>query len=285
MKFGGAALADDKRIRHVANIIKDFSQKNEVIVVVSAMQGVTDMLIHFFQKYKQQKFNEGLEILELLYNMHIKVEGANDILLALFGDLSFYFALNKQYLAKDYDYVISFGERLSSALVTKALNDLNLKAQVISSENIIVTDNNFGNANIFLGNCERKIKHIVLPILCNSVIPIVPGFFGGTKDGHIATLGRGGSDLSATILAYGLNADAVILWKEVDGVYDLDPKKNTKAVFFPKLSYRKALLLAKNGAKILHPQAMMPVQEKNIPVFVKNFYHPENNGTKICNWG
>ena len=199
----------------------------------------------------------------------------------LFGQFISYLVLNQRFSLADLDYMVSFGERLSCRLVAFALQNLSLKAKVVDSSQIIITNNDFGNARPFLEKTRERVEKVIYPLLIQDTIPIVTGYFGGTLDGKIATLGRGGSDYSATILAYALDAQEVILWKEVDGVFTGDPKKEEKVRFLAELTYDEALILAQNGAKVLHPEAVRPVVEKEIPVWVKNTFNPKFKGTKI----
>lgn len=292
MKFGGTSVGDGKRILHVAKIVKDYFEEDRVVVVVSAMSGVTDKLISVFQKFKERQHSEGLIALRELYERHIQVLNEFGFrngrylsiqkrLKELFGELMTYLSFNKEFTLKDYDYVVSFGERLSCLLVASALSKLDVEAEVIDSSKLIVTSNDFGNARALLDETEKLTSKVILPLLIRGVIPIVTGFFGATKDGSVATFGRGGSDYSATILAHSLDAQEVILWKEVDGIFTSDPKNGNGAKFIPEISYEKALLLAQNGAKVLHPEAMKPVADKDIVVWVKNTFRPDFIGSKI----
>lgn len=292
MKFGGTSVGDGKRILHVAKIIKDCFEEDRVVVVVSAMSGVTDKLISVFQKFKEKQHSKGIIALSQLYEMH--VQALNELgfkngryltiqsnLRIFFGELLTFLSFKKKYTMMDYDYVVSYGERLSCLLVAGALQKLEVIAEVVDSSRLIVTSGEFGNAKAILSDTEKLASKVILPLLIRGVIPIVTGFFGATRDGKVATLGRGGSDYSATVLAYALDAQEVILWKEINGIFTSDPKNGNGAIFIPELSYEKAIELAKNGAKVLHPEAMEPVISKNIIVWVKNTFKPDFIGSKI----
>lgn len=294
MKFGGSSLGDGQHILHVADIVANYSKDNRIVVVVSAMYKVTDTLISLFERYKTKNFEKAFEEITYLYNLHKKAlddfeltkakhEQVTKKLTKLFGDLHMHLTLNTNYTASDYDYCISFGERLSSYLLETALQKRKIRGKAIDASKVIVADNEFGNAKALIKQTETKAKKSLSPLLSKNIIPVVTGFFASTLDGKVVTLGRGGSDYSATILAHALDAHEVILWKEVDGVFSADPKKNTDAIFYSDLSYEEALSLAEKGAKILHPEAMKPVASKGIVVRVKNTFKPEFPGTKIWN--
>lgn len=294
LKFGGSSLANAGKILHVSQVIKSQALKSQVVVVVSAMQTVTDSLIKFFQSCNINTFPNAFIYFRDLYSLHQKTlnelglkfylqEEAQNTLDESFGKLSLYVAKTQQYGSPDYDYIISFGERWSSILVAFALRKLNVDTQYIDSSNIIITSDNFGNAKAIFSLTKRKTETKLLPLLNLGIIPVVSGFFGSRKDKKVTILGRGGSDYTATILAYALNAKEVILWKEVNGIFNKDPKKDCSAQFYSELSYDQALAIAQNGAKVLHPEAMLPVAKKKIIVWVKNTFNPNFAGTKIWN--
>lgn len=293
MKFGGTSLASGEKISHVASIVTSMGKNHSIVMIVSAMEGVTNSLIAIFQHYKKGNVLQALDAMRYLYEAHKQVlddlllnetnySEAKDCLHALFGKLSLYFTLCKAFSEADYDYIISFGERFSACLMSAALNNMNASAKAVDGSSVIVADETFCNAKALLKPTKLLAIKCLLPLLQKNIVPVVTGFFAMSQNGNVVTLGRGGSDYSATVLAYALEAKEVVLWKEVNGVYSNDPKKDTSAIFYPQLSYEKALELAKNGAKILHPEAMKPVSSKNIVVWVKNTFNPEFIGTKIC---
>lgn len=247
MKFGGTSVGSGSRILNVAKIIKDYSEKDRVVVVVSAMSGVTDKLIEVFRLFQKGQHSEGLISIGHLYENHIlaleefgfrngRYLTVKNNLKNLFGELLTYLSFKKEFSMMDYDYVVSYGERWSCLLVAAALQKLEIVNEVVSSCRLIVTSSEFGNAKARLSDTEKQASKVILPLLIKGTIPVVTGFFGATKDGHVATLGRGGSDYSATVLAYALSAQEVILWKR---------------------------------EKFLHPEAMEPLVDKKIVVCVK----------------
>lgn len=293
MKFGGTSVGDGKRILHVANLIAKYSQKDRIVSVVSAMSGVTDELISVFDEFKKSNTQQGVKKLLKLYTRHMKsardVEVLNGGSQLVYTSIKEYFSKLLAYLTfdcafedADFDYCVSFGERLSSLILSSTLSKLGVKTKLIDSGQVIVTNDEFKNARVLFSQTAQKAEKLLLPLLIAGYHPVVTGYYGKTKEGKVATLGRGGSDYSATVLAHVLDAQEVILWKEVDGIYTGDPKKDGGAKFLLELSYDQALALAQNGAKVLHPEAMLPVASKRITVWVKNIFNPEFAGSKIC---
>jgi len=180
-----------------------------------------------------------------------------------------------------YDYVISFGERLSACLLSAEVENIGLRSESIMSSEIIVVNNNSQHVGVLMAETKKRTKQILEKLIFQEIVPVVTGFFAATPLNEIVTLGRGGSDYSATILANVLGAEEVILWKDVDGVFDHDPEKNTQSVLYTELSYNQAILLAQNGAKVLHPECLESVSSKGITVWVKNTFNPLFRGTRI----
>jgi aspartate kinase len=292
MKFGGSSVGSAFKILHVADVIHSLTENQRTVVVVSAMQGVTDMLIKIFQNYQEGNMETALHDLQELSYTHFETlkelqlqkelfRESNDLLASLFEKIRLFLLSKQKFTKQDYDYVISFGERFNSILVTAALRGRGVESRAVDSADCIVVTNQFSNAKALSSQTKIKSRKTLLPLLNDGIIPVVTGFFGMTESGDIAILGRGGSDYSATILACTLHAKEVILWKEVDGVYNGDPHVDKDAEFYAELSYTEALRLAQNGAKILHPEAMKPVCSEEIPVVVRNTFNPSHCGTRI----
>jgi len=294
MKFGGASLENGESILRVAQIINKYKSYKKVIVV-SAMFKVTDNLIKSFNLYKSREVFKAINLVNQIGGMHLEaikmfklekeLENNIDRKIRQLLSLLLSYMEGCSFKQADYDFVISFGERLSSVIVVASLAKLGLNAQVVDSSEVLIATSVFGNAKAIIRPTRKIASGYFEKLLTQSTIPVVTGFFASNRKGQIVTFGRGGSDYTATILASVLNAKEVILWKEVDGVYDCDPKKNPEAKLYQELSYSLALTLAKQGAKILHPEAMKPVASKSIVVSVKNFYKPEFSGTKIWKGG
>jgi aspartate kinase len=184
---------------------------------------------------------------------------------------------------KSRDYVMSFGERLSAPIVWGALRDRKLQTTCFTGKEAgIVTDENFGEARPLMNVTTHQVKGRLEPLLDKNVVPVVTGYIAATQDGVVTTLGRGGSDYTATILSVALSADEVWIWTDVDGIMTTDPKIVQSAKMLPQLSYGEAAEMAIFGAKAMHPSALEPVIEAQIPVRIRNVFNPENSGTLIA---
>lgn len=296
MKFGGTSVKDGASILHCAKLVKKFSKDNEVVVTVSAMAGVTDFLIEAAKKCHSDP-SPGfikLSIAELAkkhfdainyavsdeYRPRIisATERLMDELEKVLLGISYLGELTK----RSEDYIVSFGERLCAPIFSATLLSLGVDSVALTGGDAgIITDRNFGRAKP-VKDVYKIIESRIDPLLTiKKLVPVVTGFIGITEDGSISTLGRGGSDLTATLLASALSADEVWLWKEVDGVLTTDPKIVPEAKLIPEISYLEAMELSHFGAKILHPRALEPVMAKNIPVRIKNTFNPDGPGTVI----
>lgn len=285
MKFGGSSVANAERFCHAASIIRNYSQEHKVVVVVSAMQGVTDQLYGLVSHLKDGNPEEARRKIFYLQELHQNVGMAlgrplHESLNRFRNDLEG--LVDSSGLSpSDHDFAVSYGERLSSILLNEAILRRSVSSQAIDASEVIIASNEYGNArvNIELSGdaANRKLHHL----LVTGVVPVIGGFYGLSEEGKIAILGRGGSDYSAAILANVLNANRLILWKEVDGIFSSDPKKDPSAQFLPLVSYQQAKEMAKNGAKILHPECIEPLEAKNIPIEVKNYFNPNAPGSRI----
>jgi aspartate kinase len=179
------------------------------------------------------------------------------------------------------DEAVATGERLSALLVAEYLNSEGVPAAAVDAAGVIVTDAVFGNASPLMAPTREKARQFVLPLLKKGVLPVITGFNGATADGRPTTLGRGGSDFSASILAAALDASELWIWTDVDGIMSADPKLAPDAVVLDEITYAEAAELAYNGAKVLHARTLAPLVEKGIPVWSKNSFAPEKPGTKI----
>jgi aspartate kinase len=293
MKFGGTSVGNAQCILGVADIIKSCEDRNPV-VVVSAMAGVTDQLVAIVELLKEKQYDTVLEKIEHIELTHIttltRICDSQKCKIDLYHHVTTVIHELKTYLhyVKDKDitpeisdYIVTFGERLSARIVAEACNMKGVHSQPMDSSRLIVTDDEFGNAKALLARTQKQVEFILVPLVEKGIVPIVTGFFGKTRDGKIATLGRGGSDYVASILAYAAEAEEIIIWKEVDGVYTKDPNKFDDAEFIPELSYNKAAQMARAGAKVLHKETMEPAKKKKIPIWVRNTFQPDGKGTRI----
>jgi aspartate kinase len=185
---------------------------------------------------------------------------------------------------KSRDYVLSFGERLSAPIVGGAIRDLKLNSQCFTGKDAgIVTDSEFGEASPLMNVTAHQLKERIGPLLEQGIIPVVTGYTAATQDGVVTTLGRGGSDFTATLIGAALAVDEVWIWTDVDGLMTADPRIVPSARMLPTLSYQEAAEMAIFGAKAMHPRALEPVMKENIPARIRNVFNPDNPGTLITN--
>ncbi|QQG44085.1 MAG: aspartate kinase [Candidatus Roizmanbacteria bacterium] len=290
MKFGGAALARAANILITSQIIKKYSAEAKLVIVVSAMKGITDKLTEVVNCLNNRQIKKGLIILANIKNIHLSTGKSLNVsvktqfrIKLLLNNLGRFIInnRNKKITADKIDYILSFGERLSCLIISNTLKLQDIIVCPIDASQLLATDGKFGKAKPLNYKKQESIKKMLQTLIENNITPIVTGFIGYAPDGRITTLGRGGSDLTAAYLANLLNADALYFWKDVDGFYVDDPKKNSQSLMFNNLSYKKAEILTKNGAKILHHQTISHIEKNNIPIYIKNFLNPKATGTLI----
>ncbi len=296
MKFGGSSVADAESIKHVAKIIANYTEKNRIVVVVSALKDITNQLIEASEKARSGNTKAVKELVRNLKSRHLttalevvensaarkKVEQSiNKLIRELDRTLTGIIYLG-ELTAKSRDHVLSFGEQLSASIVWGALRSLGLKVQFFTGKEAgIVTDSNFGEAMPLLDVTKKQVKARLGPLLAKGVIVVVIGFIAATQDGTTTTIGRGGSDYTATIVAASIGADEVWIWTDVDGLMTTDPKIIPQAKRIPEVSFAEAIEMAVLGAKSMHPRALEPTMEADIPVRIRNTFNPENHGTLI----
>jgi aspartate kinase len=298
MKFGGTSVATGENILNVAGLVADCAKKEyEVVVVVSALDGVTDKLFeaaeraqkenqNYIQKFKQELLEKHSTIAaKAIKHSNIQKEVRQlirktiDELEKVLTGISYVGELTP----KSKDYVLSFGERLSAPIVWGAIRDLKLESQCFTGKEAgIVTDSNFGEARPLMNVTMHQLKERIGPMLEKHVIPVVSGYIAATQDGIVTTLGRGGSDYTATLLGAALSVNEVWIWTDVDGLMTADPKIISSAKTLPALSYQEAAEMAIFGAKAMHPRALEPIIKENIPARIRNVFNPENPGTLIA---
>lgn len=297
MKFGGSSVATGKKIRNVAKLISDNKKENHgIVVVVSALEGVTNQLIQAAEEAKKgnsehvQKFIQKITerhsttIKEAISDEKIQVETCSVVKekiselekvltgIIYVGELT----------AKSKDLVTSFGEKLSAPIVSGALNEIGVSSQHLTGgEAGIVTDSNFGEAGLLMNVTKYQLKKNIEPLLKKEIIPVITGFIASTQDGETTTVGRGGSDYSATIIGAALEANEVWIWTDVNGLMTSDPKIVPTAKTIPRISFQEATELTIFGAKAMHPRALEPARKEGIPVRIRNVFSPSNPGTLI----
>jgi len=295
MKFGGTSVGDASCIARTARIVAQASREASLVVVVSALSGVTDRLVAAATRAEIGDREEGAKLEAELRNQHelalrslIQAEERRTPLKARLTDvlaearrLCEGTALLRELTPRSLDSISSLGERLSAPLIAGALTELGLRAEPIDATELIVTDSHHGGADPLRDMTRARSESRLRPLLQEGIVPVVTGFIGATPDGVLTTLGRGGSDYSATILAAALDADEVIIWTDVDGVLTADPRLVPDARTIPEISYREAAELAYFGAKVLHPKTLRAVMDAGIPVWIRNSFAPEGYGTKI----
>ena len=297
MKFGGTAINSADKVIHVANLIK--SQKegnNEIIVVISAMRGMTDEILAMSEDIKKgdkvsitnflkNTRKNHLSIIDLaVKDMKLKNEAKYAIttLLEELEDILGGIVLLAEITPKSLDYLLSFGERLSTPIVSFVLRDLGLAAEHLTGKEAgILTDSNFGEARPLMDTTKLRLIHKIEPTLKANVIPVITGFIGADQHGNTTTIGRGGSDYAATIISAGVNADEVWLWSDVDGLMTADPKIVRDATVIKEVSFAEAMEMALFGAKYMHPRALEPVIDTKIPVRIRNTFNLQHQGTLI----
>jgi len=296
MKFGGTSVGSPEAIAQVVAIVKDhLAQEHELAVVVSAMSGVTDMLLESAaaaaagDKEKYLAINAAIsEKHEAVIDQLIALHSTRDAirlrvseLLEQHRELCEAVSILGEATPRISDALVSFGERLSSRVITAVMGAAGLPVEQFDSNRFIVTDNGFQNADPLWEETESRIVDGLLPALEAGITPIITGFIGATPDGTLTTLGRGGSDFIAAIFAAYLGSDELIIWTDVDGVMTTDPRLDKRARVLPYVSYQEIGELAFYGAKVLHPKTVQPIISRDIPLRVRNTFNPSRRGTLV----
>ena len=286
VKFGGTSVGSRDAILTIVKIVKRLRGKRPV-VVVSAVRGVTEMLLAITRAEKKDVGTHIAELREvhkkLINELFSDVVTRSEVIKYLDLQLAKIdkLARHDTSTAESSDALVSFGEIISSFMVSRILRARGMKSEQVVATRLIVTDNTFGSAEFLPKETERNTVSVLGKLVNRNVIPVVTGFIGKTKDGRTATLGRGGSDYSASIIGYALNSKEIQIWTDVNGIYTADPRAVKRARLIPEISYREASEMAAFGAKVLHPRTIRPAVEKNIPVRVLNTFHPEEPGTLV----
>ena len=294
MKFGGTSMGSAERIKIAAEICREQQRQRPVVAVVSAMSGVTDLLLNTLRHAEGGDESGMAANLERLTARHLQacgelLEGARREstsagIHALIGDFE-RIANGVRMLGerppRSVDEAIAIGERLSALMMSEYLTATGLPAEAINGSIVIVTDAVFGNATPIMPETRKKAGQIVRPVLDRGAVAVVTGFNGATIDGRPTTLGRGGSDFSASILAAALDASQLWIWTDVDGIMSADPRSVADARVLDSLTYSEAAELAYNGAKVLHPRTLAPLIDRQIPVWSKNSFNLKHPGTRI----
>ena len=294
-KFGGTSVVDVKCFDSVADIITKRQDSGEAIVVVSAMSGVTDQLIAgaryaaagdgtACQQVQSSLLSKHRDVVETLLDgseekpkLHAFIEDRLEALERFYSSI----AVLGELTARANDAVVCFGEQLSANILAAVLRKRDAAAQAINATELIVTDDNFGAATPLMEKTQLRLQQQVKPLLKDGVIPVITGYIAATEQGVPTTLGRSGSDYTATIVAACLSADEVWIWTDVDGILTADPNIVPQARTLRELSYTEATNLARFGAEVLHPTTLRPVIANGIPLRILNSFNSTDPGTLI----
>lgn len=286
-KFGGASVKNPEAVRNVANILA--KQKGQpVLVVVSAMGKITNKLEEVARAHAAQngKVSEKLNVVkkfhydfckELFGESHPVYDELNDI----FVTIEWVIEDEPEEYDYTYDQIVSCGELLSTKIVSAYLKEQNLQNQWLDARDVIRTDELYRDAWVLWDETVAAARQYAFPPLEEGKFVITQGFIGSTADNNTTTLGREGSDYTAAIFSFCLDAESMSIWKDVPGVLTADPRIFENVTKLDRLSYREAIEMTYYGAKVIHPKTIKPLQNKNIPLYVKSFVEPEGSGTLI----
>lgn len=293
-KFGGSSLAGAERMLHAGRLVRDAAEVSSVAVVVSAMKGVTDHLLSIARALEARQLGAARREAETVLALHI------DVLCALGLDEDDHRRVSRELelLGRDllhevpengpvavdaalYDRLASFGERFSARLFAAALEKSGAAAVPVSSSEFVLTCATFRDAQPDLEETRRRGREVLLPLLEDGIVPVITGFIGATHDGRITTLGRNSSDFSGALIAHVVDADELVIWTDVDGIYTANPNESREARLLHELSYDEAHALAEAGAKVLHAKVLPLAAETEMVVWVRNTFNPKFRGTKI----
>lgn len=287
MKFGGTSLQDADRIRRAAEVVSDAARP---VVVLSAMGGVTNLLDDAagraeagdasYTELLRQIEERHLQAAESLADTADRETVAREVrqLLAELGDVLHGVELVRECSPRTRDFVLSFGERLSCGLFTHHLNSRGVGAEYLDARDVFVSDDRHGNAAVDFDETKLRLEERVAGM---AGIPVITGFLAATREGVTTTLGRNGSDYTASVVAAALQGDVIEIWTDVEGVMSADPRYVPEAFVLREISFQEAMELSYFGAKVIHPYTMIPAVEHGIPVRIRNTFNPEAEGTWI----
>ena len=294
MKFGGTSVGTAERIQHSARLVQREAGRHRTVVVVSALAGVTDVILKSVEAAQRDDAAEveaGLRELEARHEavLHdLFPDGAAapreqvGAVLRQFRDFCSALLLLRSATPQVLDVALPMGERMAAHIFTAVLHQLGARSEYVDSSRVLVTDDRFGDASPEMEATRRQTKAFLLPLVEAGVIPVVTGYSGATHKGQPTTLGRGGSDSSATILGAALGCAEVWIWTDVDGVMTADPRICPDARTLSEITFGEAVELSYYGAKVIHHKAIRPAMEGGIPVWIRNSFKPEVPGTRIA---
>jgi aspartate kinase len=293
MKFGGTSVGDVAAFVRVIRVISTQVPRRPVIVV-SAMNGITDALISAFEIAREGDLSNAFQSVESLLERHIKVSRHfidNDrpnlfnteleLVRVELSDLLVRASRRSLPLAMLKDAIVSYGEQLSSRLLAEVLAERDIRSRHVDSRRLIITDDEYGSAQPIFDETETLVRSVIDPMIATGEVPVMGGFIAANRGGETTTLGRGGSDYSAALVAAALNASELQIWTDVTGVMTCDPRICPTARTIPVLSYEEAAELAYFGAKVLHPKTIKPAVDNSIAVRICNTFDPVAKGTMV----
>lgn len=292
-KFGGASLADPQAVRHAVSIVQ--GRPGQRVIVVSAMAGVTDLLLETAERARGGDVNAAYKAAATLRERHHAAAKSllptgqlrNELLAFIDAQVDELETLAKglsilrELTPRTSDFLVARGERLSARMVAASLQAAGVKTRYVDAAEVVKTDAHFGNASPDLDRTDAALRKAFKPLLAQGVTPVVTGFIGAAPDGEVTTLGRGGSDLTASLVGRAMAAVRVNLWKDVPGLLTSDPRIVPDARVLPQLNVREAAELAYYGAKVLHPRALIPIIGRKVPIYVRPFGEPTAEGTEV----
>ncbi|MBN1998762.1 bifunctional aspartate kinase/homoserine dehydrogenase I [candidate division KSB1 bacterium] len=287
LKFGGTSLGSAECIHNVVNILKGMKDANQLVVVVSAVGGVTDQLLDcaFTAVTDGEQAVKKVQEIEKRYREVfadvLREKSVQDQLNARFKELTDIIkgvSLVRECSPRTMDLILSFGERLCASLMVAMLQKNNIQTEYVDTRSCVFTNQTYGGARVFLDETFTAIRSIVT----RDIIYVATGFIGSTTEGITTTLGRGGSDYTAALFGTALKSEQIEIWTDVDGFMSADPRLVTEAFVLPRVSYEEAMELSYFGAKVIHPQTLAPAVKQKIPILIKNSYAPEKSGTIIA---
>jgi len=294
-KFGGSSLDGAAQMRHAAGLVREAARMSQVVVVASAMKGVTDRLLRMadclaeWRNRAARTEAEGIVEYHLATLRDVQLEPSEHERVAhelklLSGDLLHEIPErgHAAVTAALLDRVASFGERFAVRLFAAVLVSEGVAAVPVASSDFVLTCETFRDARPELEQTRRRGRQVLVPLLEAGIVPVVTGFIGATKDGRITTLGRNSSDYSGALIAHVVNAEELVIWTDVDGIYTSNPRESKEAQLLHELSYEEAHALASSGAKVLHPHVLPLAARTGMTVWVRNTFQPERRGTRIA---
>ena len=296
LKYGGTSISSAIDIQAIANYVNLLSKHNEIVIVCSAISGITDDLIEISQSIKKENKDKAEQLALKIINRHkqlakqtIKKSTIRKKLLEKL-DIDFQelvaliegMVLLGEVTPRSMDYLISFGERLSIKLISFAINDIGKKSISLTGKEVgIVTDSNFGESKPLMDTTRLRVAKTIDLQFSKKTIPVIGGFAGADQHGHVTTFGRGGSDYTATIIGSCIKADEIWLMSDIDGLMTADPKIVKNAKLLKEVSYIEAIEMALFGAKQIHPRTFEPLLTKKIPMKIRNSFNVKNEGTLV----